>query len=318
MRRLFHALSRKWSALSGSGALGSPYRIVCVCGQAVEGLRTARQQSIRCPGCREPLFVLPRSPLPPVEPDEGSPPPPAPPPLSWRVPLIAAGLTLALVAGGLTLLFSHLSSTPGGRSKNGAPPQSVEEAVAEARQLFAGGDYLSALQVLKKPGLSGDRSESYTRLLRQVELLAGLAKVPLQEMIRECRNQGDKAWEALFARDYAGRSLVFDDEVRQEANGRFRLANYEVYLGKERVEVQLELDLLELLPQQRRGRVLFGGKLSSLKEMEKVWVVEFEKKSGVLLTDEGVVRGLRPRLPIDGVLKSLLADQSAWERSRRE
>ncbi len=38
-----------------------PFRLVCVCGEAVSGVRLEREQRVRCPACNHEMFVLPES-----------------------------------------------------------------------------------------------------------------------------------------------------------------------------------------------------------------------------------------------------------------
>src|SRR5262245_49899664 len=259
MRRLFHVLSWKWGR-SQSGVF--PYRIVCGCGQALQGLRSGRHQVVRCPGCGESHFVLPRSPLPLVEPAEGS---PLPAGASWRAPLIAAGLTFLLVAGGLVAFFLHLSSLNDAGLKDRSTPGTIEETMAEGRRLLGEGSFQTALQSLRTSYNRGQREPELVQLLREAELLAGLSQFSLQEIIQKGQLvRSDKEWKELFGKEYSGRTILFDDLVNQEPDGRHRLVNYQVFVEEEKAEVRLNLNLLKHLPLNPPRRLLFGAKLANV------------------------------------------------------
>jgi hypothetical protein len=271
---------------------------------------------VRCPTCRETHFVLPRSPLPPVELEEGA--PPMVPGASWRTPLLAAGLTLLLVAGGLVTLFIYLSR-PSDGGKDQAASGSTEDAITEGRRLLGEGSFQTALRTLKGPYYRGERGSELMQLLRQADLLAGLSQFSLQEIIQKGQLvRSDKEWKEQFGKEYSGRSLLFDDLVTREADGRHRLVHYEVVVEDEKAEVRLNLNLLKQLPITAPRRLLFGAKLASVERQgEKSWLVEFDPKSGVLLTDEGAATALGLG-PVDVELHDLLLEQAGWARKLRD
>src|SRR5829696_5436931 len=103
-------LQQRWVAMVGDGRPPIPYLVTCPCGQPIQGQRTPRAQTLRCPNCRAPVFVLGRSPLPPMG-DDGIPLPP--PPARWQpwlLPLGAVVATLILVGIGFTWFLIALSS----------------------------------------------------------------------------------------------------------------------------------------------------------------------------------------------------------------
>src|SRR5262249_42197869 len=124
-------------------------------------------------------------------------------------------------------------------------------------------------------------------------------------------------WHAQF-QDYKGRTIIFDDVVRRDGD-KYKLVHYEVIYevnaGKEKAIVNLDLDLLRQLPLRQPRRLLFGAKLADMEPRNQgVWVIEFEKDSGVLLTDEGAVNALGLG-PIDAELRELLKQQGEWSRT---
>jgi len=248
-----------------------------------------------------------------VETDDGAPAPPAR--SSWRTPLIAAALTLLLVAGGLVGFFVYLGGRDDLGSKDRSSADSVEAAMTEGRKLLGEGSFQTALQTLKTPFYRGERGPELMQLLRQAELLAGLSQFSLQEIIEKGqRVRSDKEWKEQFGKEHSGRALLFDDLVSRDPDGRHRLVNYQVMVDEERAEVRLNLDLLNQLPLNPPRRLLFGARLANVERQgEKTWLVEFEPKSGVLLTEEGaaVALGLGP---VDSELRHLLQVQAGWAR----
>ena len=112
----------------------------------------------------------------------------------------------------------------------------------------------------------------------------------------------DEEWKARFARDYEGKSVLFDDAVRFDdsapTTGRRRplLVNYRVVVDGKTVRLALEdLDILQGLPLERPRRLLFGGRLAAVEREEGGrWVVGFIPDSGVLLTDRGAAEAVCP------------------------
>src|SRR5262245_10881780 len=92
---------RKWWK-NGAARPLVPFEVACVCGQLARGRRAARHQVVRCGSCGQPVFVLPYSPLSPLhaspQPSSSS-PDVSSCPFSWRSPVLAALITLAVVVG---------------------------------------------------------------------------------------------------------------------------------------------------------------------------------------------------------------------------
>src|SRR5262249_6274831 len=118
-------------------------------------------------------------------------------------------------------------------------------------------------------------------------------------------------WPARF-RDFKGRTLLFDDVIRREPDGRHVFVNYQVIVAEEKAELKLDLELLRKIPLGQH-RLLFGARLANVSREAGTWVVEFEHDSGVLLTDEGAAAALGLG-PINEELRDLLKKQAIWAR----
>src|SRR4051794_866811 len=94
-------LNRLWRAFHTQTSVGHGFAVACRCGAMVTGQRQRRYQSVPCPACGRPVFVLGKSPLPPtgLAPESAEPGRPAAP--RWRRPWLAPVLggvgTLAAV-----------------------------------------------------------------------------------------------------------------------------------------------------------------------------------------------------------------------------
>jgi hypothetical protein len=319
MRRLFDALRHGWQALRRPAEPPVPFQIACPCGRVHRGLRAARSQVARCPGCGEVHFVFPRSPLPAV-PDEQ----PGGPPAAagggrgrspWLLPLVAAGLTLAAVVAAYVFLFSSLLRPAGHPAERPGSPAALtrRDGLAAGRRLLREGNFHLAVDTLQaaRDRYAGD--PDLDQLHRQARLLTQLLRTDrgLEKVIEEGQMVGNAAeWQERF-REYRGRAVLFDDVVLRDPNGEHRLSTYEVNAGDERAHVRLDLNLLKCLPLERPRRLLFGARLESVAREGGVWVIRFERDSGVLMTDEGAVAacGLAP---LDDDLREVLRRQAEW------
>jgi len=315
MRGLLVVLRRGWRSLRPPAGPPVPFEVVCPCGQVQRGLRTARAQIIRCPGCGEAVFLLPRSPLPPP-PDEavaaaeaeskrGRSP--------WLLPLAAAVGTLVAVVMLYIVLFSSWlrpSAAPDEPTANSeALPRGNNEA---GRRLLQEGNFREALKQLDAAGAS--RDPALRQLYRQADLLARLLHQPLEEIVQQGQMLGRPGeWQEQF-KDYKGRAVLFDDVVRRDENGQFHLSVYEVLAGDEKATVRLDLELLRHLPLDQPRRLLFGARLASVqREDGGFWVIRFEPDSGVLLTDEGAAAACGVG-PLDAGLRHVVQWQADWLR----
>ncbi len=320
MRRLLTALHQGWRSLREPAKPGVPFAVPCVCGRLVQGMRGARSQVLRCPGCAAPLFVLPRSPLPPGD-DEDVPSTPPPSVRSpWRLPFVAALATLVVVAGGLVVFFSILSpprndkETDAGRGET--PP--IAEVIESSRKLLREGGFHEAARLLQEARNRGERHPDLIQLQRQARLLGKLLHLSLQEIIQKGQlvRQQPEEWQTQL-KDYRGRSVLFDAVVRRDADGSCQLLNYEVIVAEEKAILKLDLDLLRQVPLGEPRRLIFGAALANVSRgAGGIWEIEFERDSGVLLTDEEAAAGLV--LQVDDGLREVLREQSTWPRPRSE
>ena len=317
MRGILGALRRGWRALRTPPGPPVPFEVACVCGQLQRGLRTGRAQILPCPRCGEPVFILPRSPLPPP-PDE-----PVVPTVAendkrtrspWLLPLAAALMTLAVVVAAYVFLFSSWLRQPGTldeKAERRAAP-SPRESIDAGRKLLREGNFREALKHLDAAGARDSGDPELRQLYRQADLLARLLRQSLEEIVQQgqmLRRPGE--WQEQF-KDYKGRTVLFDDVVRRDENGRHHLAVYRVIAGDEKAVVRLDLDLLRRLPLEQPRRLLFGARLASVeREAGGLWVIRFEPDSGVLLTDEGAASacGLGP---LDAGLREVVRQQAEW------
>jgi hypothetical protein len=287
------------------------FEVSCLCGQKLQGERQARHQVVTCPGCRRGVFVLPRSPFATSPPRGADGTPSYSLWRSWRAPLAAAAVCLAVVLGAFHLAWPYLMreekvNPPGADVHTLAkPPPTIEE----GRRALAQGRFRVARQLLDEvPG----QARELDQLRRQASLLASLSPRSLEEIVRHAKLVRDPAeWSRQFD-DYRGRSVLFDDAVRRDAAGEPALANYVVEAGDVPVRVALgDLLILRDLPLDDAPRLIFGARLAGCAREEGGWVVRFDPDSGVLLTDLAAVEACYPT-PLDAGVKPTLERQARW------
>ncbi|MFO0842936.1 MAG: hypothetical protein U0797_11150 [Gemmataceae bacterium] len=323
-RGLVHAVRRRSGrrgrpragagAGAGPGVVSPPvtYEVGCPCGQKLQGERQARHQVVTCPGCRRGVFVLPRSPF-ATPPSQGA--VTAQPALlwrSWRAPLAAAAVCLAVVLSAFHLAWPYLMREDklGPLKTDNAPPGKPPTTIEEGRRALAQGRFRVARQMLDEvPG----QGRELARLRRQAALLASLSPRSLEEIVRHAKLVRDPdEWARQFD-DYRDRSVLFDDAVRRDAAGEPVLANYVVEAGDAPVRVALgDLLVLRDLPLDDAPRLIFGARLAGCgREEGGGWVVRFDPDSGVLLTELAAVEACYPA-PLDPGVKPTLERQARW------
>ncbi len=88
-----------------------------------------------------------------------------------------------------------------------------------------------------------------------------------------------------------------------------------VRAAEEKAILKLDLDLLRRLPLGQPRHVIFGARLANVSRgAGGVWLIEFERDSGVLLTDEGAASILFPGA-MDENVREVLREQSTWLRT---
>jgi DNA-directed RNA polymerase subunit RPC12/RpoP len=295
----------------------------------VTGERPARYREVRCPGCGQKVFILPRSPF-----DLASAahlPLPArrsvrrSRAIVWR--LTALGI-LGSLAGMTTLFFvlrPHLTRQRSATvAESFSPGREVRKRLTVGRRALEEGHFRvahrelsAALQQADMDGdLAAEERQQLARLHRQSDLLAHLLQVSLQEIVQHgTRVRDEQEWEAQFG-DYRGRAVLFDDMVRWDGR-QPELRFYEVRVEGKKVRLALE-DLALMRQLRDRGRLdlpqrlLFGARLADCgREEGGGWVIRFEPDSGVLLTDEEAAAGCCPA-PLGDDLREVLARQKEW------
>ena len=131
----------------------SPFRVSCSCGAAVTGTRRPRHQVATCPGCRQPLFVLPASPWQ----EEAAPERLLPPFRSagglvrhyrWR--LIGGGVALIILGIVFTfLILPRWLRSQDGAQTQGAKTEDLLAALAKGQKLLSDGHFRLAQEQLE-------------------------------------------------------------------------------------------------------------------------------------------------------------------------
>jgi hypothetical protein len=310
-----------------------PFEVECPCGQRIQGLRQRRHQRLECPACHAPVFILPRSPLPPViGPGESAAPAPRVPHArasagAWLAPLLAAGSTLLVVVAAFVVLLPYLRRHPPPPPGDGPPdPRTLAARTEAGKQALAAGNFQRARQELDAAAQAADQfpnlltpaeRRALDQLRRQAALLADLFTEPLEQVLQHAAGLPAEEWRAVFDRRYHGKAVVFDAQVRKDpASGRLELLGYRLLVGpaENREEAVLELNdvkRLGQLPLDQPRRLLFGVRLASAgREPGGRLGVRFQPESGVLLTDPGAVAACG--LTADADLPALLRQQLEW------
>jgi hypothetical protein len=304
----------------------APAPVGCACGHTVTVPRQALHQVLPCPACGRPIFVLPRSPLPPVEPAVAAPaaaPARAAPAARWRfwlVPVAAAAATLALIGVGLAVLWPFLGPPSATRvDAAAANAQALEYQIFEGRRALNEGAFQVASRLLTEAQtragypqarLTAPQRRQLVRWQRQAALLAELLTEPLSAVVAHAEQLPEHEWRELFPERYRGYGVVFDCTVRRDAAGQVS-ADWEEAAGGQPVRIGFGgLTLLQRLPLAEPQRLLFGARLADVRRAEGGWRVEFEPDSGVLLTEPGVFAGTP--LPPDPELLAVLKRQDDW------
>lgn len=226
------------------------------------------------------------------------------------MPLLAGVLTL-LILGGVFLALLPSLMRPKPEPAYPFPSNIVADIHTHqlrARKALAEGKYpLAFKEVDAAKELSARHPQALSRHERfhleqlhcQCDLLAHLLKVSLQEVVAD----------AALAQEEEGHSVLFDDWLRADAEGRPMLHTYEVRRGGEPVRIALEdLRVLRQVPLDPPQRVLFGARLAKVNREPGGWVIRFDPDSGVLLTDLDAALCI----PVDEDLRKVLERQQNW------
>jgi hypothetical protein len=320
---------RRWRAAPSAAAPAVRFEVRCACGQLASGLRAAGHQVVPCAHCGAEMFILPLNRLPAVQPSRqrrrGA---REPHPIRgrWRIwlgpALAVAGTVLGLVIAYQFLIppreqerAASQAATPAGARAD------VAAHLAAARAHLTRGNVHLALAELKRANSAGEptawppeRRREWAQLKRQAELLGDLSAESLEGILGHALLVQEREWQAEFAQRYRGKAIVLDLEVRIGGGGR---PEHDWLLRARDETAHLDLDDLELLrrlPLDPPQRVLFGGRLGSVRrEPGRGFVVRLEPASGVLITDRAVAVAcfLRPEEPD---VQALLERQAEWAK----
>jgi hypothetical protein len=303
-----------------------PYRIECGCGHVLEGARQPEYQVLPCPKCGSRIFVLPLSAWPRVAGSRAAATEggrvrlwnwPAP----WKIVLVVGLATMTAL-----ILFVGLlhQSEPSPKLATAQPPDPSPR-LAAGRTALDQGNFRTALDELDAVRSMQDRlamslaqRRELSQLRRQAALLADLLAAPLEELLREADDLGPDEWQLVFRDRYRGKAVLFDALLRRTAAGNVELA-YVLRAGTQPARLAIgDLELITRLGKDmhldRPTRTILGGRLSRIgQEPSGTWVVHFEAKSGVLLTDRASLLISCPSLRDDARdLERVLKRQSAW------
>src|SRR5262249_10267451 len=138
-------------------------------------------------------------------------------------------------------------------------PEALLATMASARHALEAGRFHGALRQLNEaidlrerwPGLlTAEQHRQLTQLQRQADLLSRLSPLSLQEVLTRAAQVRDQAEWAEQFKDHRGKTVIFDDGVSRDAEGRPVLATYEVTVGEtagRRETARLALEDLSLL-----------------------------------------------------------------------
>ncbi len=232
-------LPRLWRALRPVSRTVVPCAVACPgCGQTWHGWRKERHQVVSCPRCQHPLFLLPSSPFVPgaagdaatAEKRRRS---------FWVMPALAGAGTLLLLA---LLVLAVLPYLPRRDASSTEPSRKIETRIESGRTALAGGGFHQAAvelgevckQLRKQPGLlSPARHREVEQWYCQADLLDRLLSQSLQELLHQAQAAGrEEEWRVRFQSDYQGKTVVFDDLLRRDAEGRPQLSFTAVRSGE--------------------------------------------------------------------------------------
>jgi DNA-directed RNA polymerase subunit RPC12/RpoP len=290
------------------------YEVSCACGKTLRGQRQQAHQIISCPNCGRKRFILPNSPW-QIPPGTAPARPAARFNLNRLLFVIALGGALAMTL--IFMLVRPYLRRPGAPGDIQALVSEGESRLRQGNVFLALNEFNAALEQRNRHSNALSREEHHRleQLWRQTDLLSRLLDQPLEDIVMQARqHRNDDEWRAKFEY-YRGRTVVFDDVLRRDAEGRPVLGSYVVRADDIEARLALEeLTLLGQLPLDTPRRWLFGARLAGCgREAGGGWVVHFEPDSGVLVSDEIAAAVCCPP-PLDKELLAVLKRQDEWLR----
>jgi hypothetical protein len=298
-----------------------------MCGNVLRGVRAESFQALPCPACGRRRFILPYTRLPP--PTDVGKPAIAAPARSGQSWLLAASVAAVLLALGGTVAFLWNRSNNDGRT--GPPPEGKEAlpqhikagrgALDQGKIRLAAEEFKAAEAIHARfpSALPTAERRQLRQLRRQADIISDLVPISMDELLQQAveRSEVDpREWKEEFAARFQGKSVIFDDEVRHEGAGVYRLTTSPFSVRGRPAQVALgDLHIMRTLPLDRPQRMLIGARLDSVRlESGGTWVVHLVPDSGVLLTDLAAVRACYPLPPEE--LREVLERQAAWLAER--
>ncbi len=242
------------------------------------------------------------------------------------MPVLAGTATLLLlIVGGMVLLpyLSRQERSPFGTMGSERPARELREQIQAGRKALAEGAFHQATLELgqarelvrEQPQLlSGAELRELDQCRRQADLLDRLLRESLQELLDQAQMGPDDEWQARFHKEYQGKTVIFDDTLKLDGEGRPALLATRVCCGE--IEARIALEELDL-PMPQHERVIFGARLAGLaREQGGRWVIRLERDSGVLLTDRDAFRACaRPCWnEIPRSRPSWIGNRNCWNR----
>lgn len=320
MRKALARIAHLIGSWSPSAAAPVPFQVPCACGHVMTGFRLAQHQVLACSRCGQPVFVMPRSPLPPVAPlpagSQGLPTavtPPAPR-RRWLGPAVAVLVTGALVALVFVVLINYLTG------EGQVTGEEIQTHYRQGKQALAEGDFGAAARELAQASdglarnataLSPAEGKELRQLAREAALLADWPGEPLEAVLQRAAQLKDPEWQRVVDLS-RGKAFVFAVELRRDPAGRY----HQRFLRPEAARLlRLELDnllFLKQLPLQEGRPVLFAARLVDVqREAEGPASVRLDPASGTLLTALPVARLQCLQVP-EPKWQEVIARQKQW------
>jgi hypothetical protein len=216
----------------------------------------------------------------------------------------------------------QLVKTSVGDSPNDQFLATVRSLLQSGRSALAEGHFQSAVAEFntasalgrRNPGvLAALENRQLTHLQSQAALLADLLTESLQEILHRFDGLLEREGQAVFARHYRGKAIVFYAEVRRDASAKYHLG-YHLFDGRQEARLEVgDLFLFQHLPLQDPQLLLFGARLAELHRQGNTgWIVHLEPDSGVLLTDPGAVAACCFEVADAEQLRDVVEKQAKW------
>jgi hypothetical protein len=167
----------------------------------------------------------------------------------------------------------------------------------------------TALELAQQNWPAARRHEVF-QLQRQAGIVADLLTEAPAEIIRNSLGVPDLEWQAIFARNYAQRSIILDDTIHKDASGyhlgfQMRVAGRNAHWDLSQLSVLKSIDLFQ------PRRIVLGLRLAEIRrEPNGGWLVLPEPDSGVLFTDPRFFLGLS--VALDREMEQVLKTQKEW------